>query len=72
MRTIISAQKSAAEDEFIEQLLEMIEDPDAIRETNEHANYILDAKYEKTDLNEIVNNYEINYRTRDRRSYRSH
>ena len=44
MRTITSVQKSAAEDEFIEQLLEMIKDPDAICKATEHANYVLDAK----------------------------
>ena len=44
MRTNTSAQKSAAEDEFIEQVLEMIQDPDAVREATERANYILDAK----------------------------
>ena len=73
MQTITSAQKSSAEDEFIEQVLEMIEDLDAVREATERANYILDAKYKKANLNEILNNYETNYRTRYRSSYwRSH
>ena len=39
-------------------LIEVLEDPDAVREATDCAHYILDAKYEKADLNELVSNLD--------------